>query len=115
MAQTHVGIDVSKRQLDVAIRGRPEKDDCLAHDAQGIEALCQRLTLLAPDRIVVGPLPQLPAHGLETTVRLQGHRHRILAAVVGQQRALQPQGQDPLQAALKRGQMPLELAAQGIQ
>ena len=53
MAQTHVGIDVSKRQLDVAIRGRPEEDDCLAHDAQGIEALCQRLTLLAPDRIVV--------------------------------------------------------------
>ena len=28
MAQTHVGIDVSKRQLDVAIRGRPEEDDC---------------------------------------------------------------------------------------
>ena len=53
MAQTHVGIDVSKRQLDVAIRGRPEEDDRLAHDAQGIEALCQRLTRLAPDRIVV--------------------------------------------------------------
>ncbi len=53
MAQPHVGIDVSKRQLDVAIRGRPEEDDCLVHDAQGIEALCQRLTSLAPDRIVV--------------------------------------------------------------
>ena len=53
MAQTHIGIDISKRQLDVAIRGRPEEDDRLAHDAQGIEALCQRLTSLAPDRIVV--------------------------------------------------------------
>lgn len=30
MTQPHVGIDVSKRQLDVAIRGRPEEDDCLA-------------------------------------------------------------------------------------
>lgn len=37
----------------MAIRGRPEEDDRLAYDAQGIETLCQRLTSLAPDRIVV--------------------------------------------------------------
>ena len=65
--------------------------------------------------VVVGPLPQFPAHGLETAVRLQSHRHRVLAAVVGQQRALHPQGQAPQQAVRERGQMPLELAAQGIQ
>ena len=53
MARTHVGIDVSKHQLDLAIRGRPEEDDRLANDLQGIEAVCQRLTRLAPERIVV--------------------------------------------------------------
>ena len=53
MARTHVGIDVSKHQLDLAIRGRPAEDNRLANDPQGIEALCQRLTRLAPERIVV--------------------------------------------------------------
>ncbi len=35
-------------------------------------------------RVVVGPLPQFPAHCLEIPVCLQGYRHRILAAVVDQ-------------------------------
>ncbi len=34
----------------------------------------------------------------------KGHCHRILAAVVGQQRALHPQGQAPAQALRERGQ-----------
>ena len=37
----------------MAIRGRPEEDDRLAHDAQCLETLCQPLTSLDPDRIVV--------------------------------------------------------------
>ena len=53
MSQTHVGIDISKHQLDVALWGRPEEDDRLANDRQGLAALCQSLTRLAPDRIVV--------------------------------------------------------------
>ncbi|MDE0671517.1 MAG: hypothetical protein OXH72_07235 [Caldilineaceae bacterium] len=53
MSQTYVGIDVSNHQLDVALRGRPEEDTRLANDPQDIEALCQRLSTLAPDRIVV--------------------------------------------------------------
>ena len=53
MSQTHVGIDVSKHQLDAALWGRPEDDDHLANDPQAIEALCRHLARLAPDRIVV--------------------------------------------------------------
>ena len=53
MARTHVGIDVSKHQLDLAIRGRPEEDNRLANDPQGIASVCQCLTRLAPERIVV--------------------------------------------------------------
>ena len=53
MSQTHVGIDVSKHQFDVALWGRPEEDDRLANDPQAIEALCRHLARLAPDRIVV--------------------------------------------------------------
>ena len=66
-------------------------------------------------RVVAGPLPQLPAHGFMAPVHRQGRRRRILAAVVGQDRALHPQGQVPPQAALHRGQILLELAGQGIQ
>ncbi len=52
MAQTHVGIDVAKHHLDLAVWGA-EDVDRLPHDQEGIEALCHRLTALAPDRIVV--------------------------------------------------------------
>ena len=65
--------------------------------------------------IVTGPLPQFPAHRLEVPVRLQGRGHRILAAVVGQQHALHPQGQALAQTRRDRGQVPLELATQRIQ
>ncbi len=53
MSQTHVGIDVSKHQLDVALWGHPEEDDRLANEPRAIEALCRHLARLAPDRIVV--------------------------------------------------------------
>ena len=46
-------------------------------------------------------------HRLTTPVGLQGRRHRILAAVVHQECALQPQGQALPQAAPDRGPMPL--------
>ncbi len=52
MAQTHVGIDVAKHHLDLAVRGAAHGDH-LPHDQEGIEALCHRLTALAPNRIVV--------------------------------------------------------------
>lgn len=68
-----------------------------------------------PVAVVAGPFPQFPAHRLEAPVGLQGRRHRILAAVVDQQQAPQPQGQAPPQATLDRGQVPLEFAVQGIQ
>lgn len=66
MSQTHVGINVSKHQLDMALWGRPEEDDRLANDRQGLEALCQRLSTLAPDRIVVEA-----TGGLEQPLALQ--------------------------------------------
>ena len=52
MAQTHVGIDIAKHHLDLAVWGA-EDVDRLPHDQEGIEALRHRLTALAPDRIVV--------------------------------------------------------------
>ncbi len=73
MSQTHVGIDVSKHQLDVALWGRPEEDDRLANEPQAIEALCRHLARQA-DRIVVeatGGLERplaLQAAGLQGTV-----------------------------------------------
>ena len=42
----------AQHHLDLAIRGA-EDCDRLPHNQEGIEALCHRLTGLAPDRIVV--------------------------------------------------------------
>lgn len=52
MTQTYVGINVAKHHLDLAIWGA-EDYDRLPHNQEGIEALCHRLTVLVPDRIVV--------------------------------------------------------------
>ena len=52
MAKTYVGIDVAKDRLDVWVRGT-ETGECVPHNEAGIDALCARLTALAPDRIVV--------------------------------------------------------------
>ncbi len=51
-AQTHVGIDVAKHHLALAVWGA-EDIDRLPHDQESIEARCHRVTALAPDRIVV--------------------------------------------------------------
>lgn len=75
MANTHVGIDVAKHQLDLAVWGAQDVDG-LPHDQEGIEALRDRLTALAPDRIVMeatggreGPLASsLQAVGLPMAV-----------------------------------------------
>src|SRR2546425_5785716 len=48
-----VGIDVSKHQLDVAVRPRGETWT-VAHDEAGLSALVVRLRALAPTLIVVG-------------------------------------------------------------
>ena len=42
MSQTHVGIDVSKHQFDVALWGRPEEDDRLVNDRQAQGGLAAR-------------------------------------------------------------------------
>ena len=52
MANTYVGIDISKHQLDVAVQGE-EACDSMAHDQETIDALCRRLRELAPDRVVL--------------------------------------------------------------
>ena len=59
MSENHIGIDLSKCRLDVAIWGHPEEDDSMAHNAQGIEALCRRVTGLVPNRIVVEAMGSL--------------------------------------------------------
>ncbi len=82
MSQTHVGIDVSKHQLDVALRGRPEEDDCLANDPQNIEALCRHLARLAPDRIVVEA-----TGGLERPLALALQAAGLQVAVVNPRQA----------------------------
>ena len=50
--QTYVGIDFAKLHLGLAIWGA-EVLDRLPHEQEGIEAFCHRLTVLAPDRILV--------------------------------------------------------------
>ena len=75
MANTHVGIDVAKHQLDLAVRGAQDVDG-LPHDPESLEALRDRLTALAPDRIVmeatggreVPPPASLQAVGLPVAV-----------------------------------------------
>ena len=49
MANTYVGIDVSKHQLDLAVWGAADVD-CLPHDRESFEALRDRLTALAAGR-----------------------------------------------------------------
>ena len=51
MTKTHVGIDVAKDRLDVWI-WETETGESVPHDEAGIEALCERLAALAPDRMV---------------------------------------------------------------
>ena len=51
MANTHVGINVSKHQLDWAVWGAADVD-LIPYDQENIEALRDRLTARAPDRIV---------------------------------------------------------------
>ena len=78
MSQTHVGIDVSKHQLDVALWGRPEEDDRLANEPRAIEALCRHLARLAPDRIVVeatGGLERPLAPAAQVHRPLRPHPH----------------------------------------
>ena len=90
MARTYVGIDVAKHHLDLAVWGAADGDR-LPHDQEGIEALCHRLTALAPDRIVVGatggrevPLAaSLQAAGLPVAVV---NPRQALRAVVVRQR-----------------------------
>ncbi len=50
MAHTHVGMDVAKHLLDRTIRDAADSDGL--HDQESSEALRDRLTVLAPDRIV---------------------------------------------------------------
>ena len=45
MANTHVGIDISKHQLDLAVQGREEVDR-LCHDQASTDVLCQSVTAL---------------------------------------------------------------------
>ncbi|MYD91814.1 MAG: IS110 family transposase [Caldilineaceae bacterium SB0662_bin_9] len=52
MANTHVGIDVSQHQIDLAVQGA-EDGDGLPHDQESLETLSDRLTALAPDGIVM--------------------------------------------------------------
>ena len=52
MANTDVGIDLSKHPLDWAVWGAADVD-LILHDQENIEALRERLTTLAPDRIVM--------------------------------------------------------------
>ena len=52
MANTFVGIDVAQHQSDLAVRGA-EDIDGLPHDQESLEPLSDRLTALAPDRIVM--------------------------------------------------------------
>jgi transposase len=47
VASIFVGIDVSKAQLDIAMRPTGEKES-FSNDAAGIKALVQRLTALQP-------------------------------------------------------------------
>ena len=52
MANTYVGIDVFQHQIDLAVRGAEDVDG-LPHDQESLETLSDRLTALAPDRIVM--------------------------------------------------------------
>ena len=52
MANTFVGIDVAQHQSDLAVRGA-EDIDGLPRDQESLEPLSDRLTALAPDRIVM--------------------------------------------------------------
>ena len=70
MANTHVGIDISKHQLDVAVRGE-EACDRMAHDQETIDTLCRRLCELAPDRVVLAATGGLEMP-LATTLQAAG-------------------------------------------
>ena len=52
MSKTHVGIDVAKDRLDAWV-WETDAGESVPHNEAGIDALCQHLTVLAPDRIVV--------------------------------------------------------------
>ena len=70
MANTYVGIDISKHQLDVAVQGE-EACDRMAHDQETIDALCRRLRELAPDRVVLAATGGLEMP-LATTLQAAG-------------------------------------------
>ena len=52
MANTHVGIDVSQHQIDLAVRDAEDVNG-LPHDQESLETLSDRLTAPAPDLIVM--------------------------------------------------------------
>ena len=82
MNNTYVGIDVSKHQLDMAVCGRPQEDDRLTNDQQGIEAARQRLCELEPALVVMEATGGLE-RPLATTLQAAG----IPVAVVNPRRA----------------------------
>jgi transposase len=62
MAELFAGIDVSKEQLDVAVRGRVTRAWRVKYDQAGVQALVQELKELAPTLLVLEATGGLETH-----------------------------------------------------
>jgi transposase len=62
MIELFAGIDVSKEQLDVAVRGRETRQWTVQYDESGVEALVKELKELAPTLLVLEATCGLETH-----------------------------------------------------
>lgn len=62
MTELFVGIDVSKQQLDVAVRGRQTREWKVKYDETGVQSLVHQLKELAPTLVVLEATGGLEAH-----------------------------------------------------
>ena len=62
MVELFAGIDVSKKQLDVAVRGRETREWSVKYDEAGVQSLVQEFKALAPTLLVLEASGGLEAH-----------------------------------------------------
>lgn len=91
MAELFAGIDVSKAQLDVAVRGRETREWSVKYDERGVQSLVQELTALSPTLLVLEASGGLEAHVLAAlaaagvpVVRMNARQVRDFARATGE-------------------------------
>lgn len=62
MAELFAGIDVSKKRLDVALRGSQQRGWSVQYDEAGVAALVEELKALAPTLLVLEATGGLETH-----------------------------------------------------